>query len=40
VDNDVLIGDSVKIINSDFRGAKNELDISRGKVKIEGTDQA
>ena len=40
VDNDVLIGDSMKVINSDFMGAKNELDIPRGKMKIEGTDQA
>jgi len=35
VGNDVLIGDSVRIINSDFTGAKNELNIPGGKVKIE-----
>jgi hypothetical protein len=32
VDSDVLIGDSVKIINSDFNGAENELNIPAGKV--------
>ena len=36
VGNDVLIGDCVRIINSDFAGAENELDILPGKVKIEG----
>jgi len=36
VGNDVLIGDAVRIVNSDFTGAKNELDIPRGKVKLEG----
>ena len=35
VGNDVLIGDSIRITNSDFTGAKNELDIPGGKVKIE-----
>jgi hypothetical protein len=38
VGNDVLIGDYVRIVNSDFNGAENELDIPGGKVKIEGTD--
>jgi polygalacturonase len=38
VGNDVLIGDTLRIVNSNFAGAKNELDIPRGKVKIEGTD--
>jgi hypothetical protein len=33
--NDVLIQDTVKIIHSDFAGAKNELDTPREKVKIE-----
>ena len=37
VDNDVLIEDSVRIVNSDFAGAKNELYIPRGKVKLEGS---
>jgi hypothetical protein len=32
---DVLIGDTVRVVNSDFNGAKNELDIPGGKVKIE-----
>jgi glycosyl hydrolase family 28 len=38
VDNDVLIGDPLRIINSDLASAKNELDIAEGKVKIEGID--
>ena len=40
VGSDVRIGDTVRIVNSDFAGAKNELDIPGGKVKIEGTDPA
>jgi hypothetical protein len=35
VDKDVLIGDTVRVVNSDFSGAKNELDIPGGKVQIE-----
>src|SRR5215207_8131359 len=35
---DVLIRDSVKILNSDFADAKHELDILGGKVKIDGAD--
>lgn len=38
--NDVLIRGSVTIVNSDFGGAKYELGVPRGKVKIEGTDPA
>jgi hypothetical protein len=38
VSNDVLIRDIVRIVNSDFAGAKNELDILGGKVKIQGLD--
>jgi hypothetical protein len=40
VGNDVLIGDTLRIINSDFAGAKNELGVPWGKVKIEGTETA
>ena len=40
VGNDVLIGDTVRIVNSDFNGAKSELDTPTGKVKIDGTDPA
>jgi hypothetical protein len=40
IGNDVLMGETVKILNSDFAGAKNELDIPGGKVKIEGIDPA
>jgi hypothetical protein len=36
VGNDVLIKDTIRIINSDFAGAENELDILPGKVQIEG----
>jgi len=36
IGNDVLIEDTVRIVNSDFTGAKNELDIPSGKVKLEG----
>jgi glycosyl hydrolase family 28 len=32
---DVLIGDTIRVVNSDFNGTKNELDILEGKVKIE-----
>jgi hypothetical protein len=35
VDKDVLIENTVRVVNSDFNGAKNELDISGGNVKIE-----
>jgi len=35
VDKDVLIENTVRVVNSDFNGAKNELDIPGGKVKIE-----
>lgn len=38
VDSDIVIGDVARIINSDFKGAKNVLDESEAKVKIEGTD--
>jgi hypothetical protein len=37
---DVLIKDTVRIANSDFSGAKNDLDIPREKVRFEGTDLA
>jgi hypothetical protein len=40
VGSDVLVEDRVRIVNSDFAGAKNELDIPRQKVKFEGTDLA
>lgn len=40
VGSDVLVEDRIRIVNSDFSGAKNELDIPREKVKIEGTDLA
>jgi hypothetical protein len=40
IGNDVLIGDTMQIVNSDFAGAKHELDIPRGKLWIEGTDPA
>ena len=33
---DVLIRDTVRIINSDFGDARNELDTSPGKVRLEG----
>jgi hypothetical protein len=32
---DVLIQDTVRILNSDFGGARNELDTSPGKVRLE-----
>ena len=32
---DVLIEDTVRVVNSDFNGAQNELDIPGGKVQIE-----
>jgi hypothetical protein len=38
IDNNVVIRDQVRIINSDFAGAENELNISSGKVKIDGVD--
>jgi len=38
VGNDVLIEDAVRVINSDFGGATNKLDIPEGKVQIEGVD--
>jgi hypothetical protein len=40
VGNDVLIRGTVRIVNSDFAGARNELDIPGGKVQIEGTELA
>ena len=40
VGSDVLVEDRVRIVNSDFAGAKNELEILREKVKFEGTDCA
>ena len=40
VGSDVLVEDRVRIVNSDFAGAKNELEIPREKVKFEGTDFA
>jgi hypothetical protein len=36
VGDDVQIGDTLKIINSDFAGAQNQLDGNGGKVKIDG----
>ena len=33
-DKDVLIGDTLRIRNSDFAGAKNELDLPGEKVQI------
>ena len=38
VSKDVRIEDTVRIVNSDFNGCRNELDIPRQKLKIEGTD--
>jgi len=35
IDKDVLIEKTVRVVNSDFHGAKNELDIPVGNVKIE-----
>jgi hypothetical protein len=35
IDKDVLIEKTVRVVDSDFNGAKNELDIPNGKVKIE-----
>ena len=40
VDGDVMTREPVKILNSDFAGAKHQLDIPAGMVKIEGTDPA
>ena len=40
VGSDVLVEDRVRIVNSDFAGAKNELEIPREKVRLEGTDFA
>ena len=40
VGSDVRIEDTVGIINSDFAGAKHELDIPRRKVKIEGRSRS
>jgi hypothetical protein len=37
---DIQIEDVVRVVNSDFGGVRNELDILEGKVKIEGTDLA
>ena len=38
VSSDVRIEDAVRIVNSDFNGSRNELDIPREKLEIEGTD--
>jgi polygalacturonase len=38
VGNDVLIEDTVRIFNSDFGDAKNEIHVPGGKVKIDGRD--
>jgi glycosyl hydrolase family 28 len=40
VGSDVLVGDRIRIIDSDFGGAKHELDIPGAKVWFEGTDSA
>ena len=40
IGNDVQVRDAIRVVNSDFAGAKNELDIPREKVKFEGTDLA
>jgi len=40
LDRDVLLGEPIKIFNSDFAGAKHELDVHGEKVKIEGMDPA
>jgi len=38
IDNNVVIRDYVTIVNSDFAGAKNELNIPPGKGRIDGMD--
>jgi hypothetical protein len=38
VSKDVLIRDAVRIVNSDFSGAKNELEMPSGKVEIDGKE--
>jgi hypothetical protein len=38
VGNDVLIEEAIRVVNSDFDGAINELDIPEGKVQIQGID--
>jgi hypothetical protein len=38
IDNDVLLTDPLRVVDSEFNGAKNELNNSAGKVRIEGTD--
>jgi hypothetical protein len=38
IGSDVLIKDTIRIINSDFANAKSELDLAGGKVKIDGKD--
>jgi hypothetical protein len=38
IGSDVLIGDAIRIINSEFADAKNELDLPAGKVKLDGKD--
>jgi hypothetical protein len=38
IGSDVLIGDTIRIINSEFANAKNELDLPAGKVKLDGKD--
>ncbi len=40
VDKDVLIENTVRIVNSDFNGAENELDIPGEKLWIEGINPA
>jgi len=40
VDKDVFIENTIRVVNSDFNSAKNELDISAGKLWIEGIDPA
>ena len=38
IDNNVVIRDHVRIANSDFAGAKNELNVPSDKVRIDGID--
>jgi len=38
VGNDVLIEEAIRVVNSDFDGAINELDIPEGKLQIQGID--
>ena len=38
IGDDVLIGDTLRIVHSDFDGAKSELNMPAGKVKFDGKD--